>query len=470
MDKTPSLWDHQKEAVNRARLKDCFALFFEMGTGKTRTALEILKENLQKQPELKVLIVCPLVVVPNWVKEARHWIGLQATALQGPQKKRVQSFLRTVSAGGNIFVTNYEALLMKDLGLRLKMWSPQVLVFDESHKLKSHNSQRTKKAFELSKTASYRYLLSGTPVLNSAQDLFSQYLILDHGRTFGQNFWAFRHKYFYDANYKMPSHLHFPKWEIKKDAVCRINQALKKDSMRVTKEECLDLPPLVKEVRYVEMSKEQKRMYEEMKKDFITFLEEKAVVAQLALTKALRLQQIVSGFVKTDDGSEVKLGKDKGTPREACIEELLSELCPHHKVIVWAVFKHNFKQIAAICEKLGIKYVEVHGGISAKQKQENIDAFTKDAGARVYIGHPGAGGIGVNLTVAAYGIYFSRDFSLEHDTQSESRNHRGGSETHNKITRIDLVCPGTIDEIVLKMLANKSKMGEDLLQALRQGL
>jgi len=462
------LWGHQKEAISKAALKDYFALFFEMGTGKTRTALEILKHKLQTtRAPLKTLIVSPLVVVPNWVKEARQWCDLEVTPLQGSQKKRVQTFLYGLSAGKHIFVINYEGLLMKDLSLRLEMWCPQVLIFDESHKLKSHNSLRTKKAVRLSNKSRYRYLLSGTPVLNSAQDLFSQYLIMDQGQMFGKNFWAFRHKYFYDANYMMPSFKHFPNWQIKKDAVSRINTALKKDSMRVTKEECLDLPPLVRETRYVEMSTEQARLYKEMKKDFITFLQGKAVVAQLALTKALRLQQIVSGFVKDVDGGESNINSN---PRETALQELLEELAPSHKVIVWAVFKHNFKQIKSICEKLNLKYVEVHGGITAKGKQENIERFTNDADTRVYIGHPGAGGIGVNLTVAAYCIYFSRDFSLEHDVQSESRNHRGGSEVHQKITRIDLVCKETIDEIVLKMLAGKQKLGDNLLAKLRADL
>lgn len=462
------LWGHQKEAAQRAAFKNYFALFFEMGTGKTRTALEILREKIkQAKRPLKTLIVSPLVVVPNWVREADQWIGLEAVALQGSQKKRVQTFLHSLSSGKHTFSLNYEGLLMKDLFLRLRLWAPDVLIFDESHKLKSHNSQRTKKAFELSQTTQYRYLLSGTPVLNSAMDLFSQYLVMDHGDTFGKNFHAFKYRYFYDANAKMPSHIHFPNWQIKKDAVSRINKALKEDSMRVTKEECLDLPPLVRETRYVEMSPEQKRMYEEMKKDFITFLQGEAVVAQLALTKALRLQQIVSGFAKTAEGKEETL---QSNPREAAMKELLEELCPSHKVIVWAVFKHNFKQIKSICDKLKLKSVEVHGGVSAKAKQEAIESFTREDDTRVYIGHPGAGGIGINLTIAPYCIYYSRDFSLEHDVQSESRNHRGGSEQHTKVTRIDLVCKETIDEIVLKMLANKNEMGEELLKELRRKL
>lgn len=454
------LWDHQKEAIARARTKNYFALFFEMGTGKTRTALEILKERINADGKpLRTLIVSPLVVVPNWVRESHQWIDLQVIALQGSQKKRIRTFASAVLAGEHIFALNYEGLLMKDLLLGLKKWKPEVLIFDESHKLKSHNSLRTKRAVEISQLSPYRFLLSGTPVLNSAWDLFSQYLVMDHGKTFGKNFHAFRYKYFFDANYRMPAHIRFPNWKIKPDAAGHINRALKEDSMRVTKEECLDLPPLVRQRRYVEMSPEQKRMYEEMKKDFITFLKEEAVVAQLALTKALRLQQIVSGFVKTAAGKEAQIGT---TEREKALQELLVQLAPSHKVIVWAVFKHNFKQIAAICEKLKLEYVEVHGEISAKDKEANIQRFAKEDNCRVFIGHP-ALGLGISLTVSDYSIYFSRNFSLGDDIQSMSRNHRGGSEIHDKITRIDLVCKDTIDEVVLTALSNKQALSVQLI-------
>jgi SNF2 family DNA or RNA helicase len=109
----------------------------------------------------------------------------------------------------------------------------------------------------------------------------------------------------------------------------------------------------------------------------------------------------------------------------------------------------------------------VHGGVSDKDKQLAIEEFTHNPDVRVYLGNASSGGIGVNLTVSDYSIYFSRDFSLESDLQSESRNHRGGSEIHEKITRIDLVTEGTIDQIVLERLANKEALGESLLSALR---
>lgn len=461
------LWGHQERAVSRNIGRDYFALFFEMGTGKTRTAIEILKQktsNHQSNRQLKVLILCPLVVCPNWTRELKQWGDISAVFLNGSQKSRIQSFQKSLGLGISAYVLNYEGLLMKDLFCRLSMWGPEFLIFDESHKLKSPNSQRTKRSYELSLKARYRYLLTGSPTPNDSMDLFSQFLVLDHGKAFGNNYFAFRHRYFYDANAKMPAHIHFPNWKIKPDSQEKMAMVLREHSMSVTKEECLDLPPLVKERRYVEMGKEQQRLYNEMKKDFVTYLKDKAVVAQLALTKALRLQQIVSGYIKDVDGNELEIDDSK---RLDALMELIED-SPSKKIIIWAVFKQNFRSIAERLKKGNITFVEVHGEISQKEKQANIDAFINDPRCRVYLGHPGSGGIGVNLTVSDLCIYYSRDFSLEHDLQSEARNHRGGSEIHSKITRIDLVCADTIDELVLERLDKKQQMGEKLLEGIRQ--
>ena len=208
-------------------------------------------------------------------------------------------------------------------------------------------------------------------------------------------------------------------------------------------------------------------MYLQMKEDFIAYLDDKACVATLAITKALRLMEIVSGYAKLDDDSVHKI---KNTPRMEALKELLEQITPNHKVLIWAVFKENYGQIRKVCDALKLKYVEVHGDIPNKDKYSAVDAFNSDPDCRVLIGHPGSGGIGINLTAASYSIWFSRSFSLSFDLQAEARNHRGGSEIHEKITRIDLVTPGTIDELVLEKLANKEELGEQLLSHLRKQL
>jgi len=437
----------------------------EQGTGKTASAINVISTLFDRERTISsCLIVCPLAVVGNWKREFDMHSSIsqdRIILLKGHWRKRVKSL---TFKRGLIFITNYEGLLMEELHRGFMSLRPEIIVFDESHRLKTHNTKRTLQATKIADLAKYKLLLSGTPVLNSAMDLFSQYRIMDGGKSFGKNYWGFRSTYFYDGNRGMPKQSYFPDWKIKKGSFQEINKVVNATSFRVLKKDCLDLPPLVRQRLEVELTLEQRKHYKEMKNHFITYLGSKACVAQLALTKILRLMQIVTGFMKLEDGSIQPIKNN----RTVTLKELLETLTPKHKVIVWACFKYNYKQIAAVCKGLGLGHVQAHGGTSAKDKEEAIDRFTNDPQTRVFIGNQGAMGIGINLTVASYSVYYSRNYSLEHDLQSEARNHRGGSEIHEKITRIDLVCPGTVDDLILKALANKEKMGEQLLQAMKE--
>lgn len=470
------LWAHQLAAIQKARDKAEFALFFEMGCGKSATVISILRERYQAHGGLfRTLILCPPIVIENW---RREWLmhsyiaEKDLIALVGSAHKRAD-LIRESRDRPCIYITNYEALLMKEVVGALKFHGLDVLVCDESHKLKDIKAKRTKAALELAKGTKLRYILTGSPVLNSPMDLFSQFKILDNGETFGSNFFLFRSEYFYDKNSFMPREKHFPNWVPKPRALEKMNELIEPKSMRVKKEECLDLPPLTKEQVFVDLSPEQKRVYEDMRKDFISYLGGSACVAQLALTKALRLMQIVSGFAAVEGAASTDPRKNvvfDASPRIEALRELLSVITPGHKVIVWACWRENYTAIKALLGDMDVCYEEVHGDFNMGQKQEAVDAFTANPSCRVLLANPAACGTGVNLTVASYAIYYSRNFSLEQDIQSEARNHRGGSEVHEKITRIDIVAKGTIDELITKRLYEKQAMGEAILGELKDEL
>ncbi len=473
----PPLWAHQKEAICRAAPLAEYALFFEMGTGKTRTLIEILRHKFNEAHAiLRTLILCPPIVVQNWREEWLKYSAIASTQvvpLTGSGKKRLKNFATCIGKTPHrVFITNYEALLMAPLLDSLMSWGPEVIVLDESHKCKDSKAKRTKLATKLGDRAGFHYLLSGSPVLNSPLDLFSQFRILDGGETFGNNFFAFRARYFRDRNAGMPRDRYFPDWQILPGAVEEISKRISAKSMSVKKEDCLDLPPLVRQVVRVGMTKDQERLYKQMKKDLVAYLEstdgkKEASVATLAITKALRLMQITSGFLAVSDGADTRMRGLPKTPKMDALRELLADLTPNHKVLVWAVWRENYGQIKKVCEDLGLRYVEVHGDVSDKRKQEAVASFNSDDDVRVLIGHPGSGGIGINLVAASYSIFFSRTFSLEHSIQAEARNHRGGSEIHDKITRIDIVCDGTIDEEVVKRLTAKEEISEAVLREIR---
>lgn len=482
-------WAHQLEAIQRAVMLPHYALFFEMGAGKTMTVINILRHKYTFMGRLRTIIFCPPIVIPNWLNEWKVHSNIpskEIIPLVGSGEKRLKTFLEHSVKGPCIFVTNYQSLQMKELYEAFEKWLPQALVFDESHKCKSPTTKTAKLAdrlanpFEVKFNKSAKpltYILSGSPILNSPMDIFQQFKVMDGGTAFGWNFWAFRARYFRDRNAGMPKDRYFPKWEIMTrakdglDALAEINEKIFSVGMRVEKKDCLDLPPEVSIVVPVEMSKEQKRLYDEMRKDFVTYYQSRACVASLAITKALRLMQITSGFValeSLDPESEnptlqIQLGE---TPKLQALEELLAEITEQgHKVLVWAVWRDNYEHIRKVFEKLKLQYVEVHGGISEKQKLLNVEKFQNDPDTKGFIGHPGSGGIGINLVNAAYSIFYSRTFSLEHYLQARARNHRGGSKEagHVKITHYDLVCSGTIDELIVNALANKQAMSDKLL-------
>lgn len=469
------LWDHQAHAIRMAEVVPDLGLFFEQGTGKTRTLIEILRRRYAKVNSIRrTLILAPLIVCENWKKEFKLYSKIyqkDILVLTKSGKKRVQEFITGVGEdlkGNKIIITNYEAMQMEDFYKLISLWSPEILVCDESQRLKNPQSVRAKAVAVLADKTAHNYALTGTPVLQSAMDLFMQFRVLDRGQTFGKNFYGFRATYFEDVNSAFKGkQSYFPKWEARATAYDALQAKIKSKAIRVLKKDCLDLPPLVRQQVNVALTPEQAKAYKEMYNEYITFIESKsgeprAVVAQMAVTKALRLQQIVSGFVKDEEGNIIRFDN---VPRLAALKELLDDLVVsgNQKVIVWATFKENYKMIAEVCDALGIKYTSIHGDIKQSERESNMQEFRTNQEVGVMIANQGAGGVGVNLVEAGYCIYYSKGFKLEDDLQSEARNYRGGSEIHDKVTRIDLVTPGSIDELVNESLHNKQAIGDQIL-------
>ena len=464
-------WAHQREALRRSLPLRDFALLWDPGCGKSFAAIMVARAKMfHVEHPLRTIVVTPPIVIKNWKDE---WLAHskfkpeQILCLVGSGKERLEALKNADKT--MVIVTNYQSLtVMPDVFAALKAWKPEIFICDEAHRVKNPQSKTCKRTAELAALAKHRMILSGTPILQSPMDLFGQYLVLDLGTTFGKNFYQFRAQYFYDKNAGMPAIRHFPNWQILPNAEKEIGRKIAATSMSAKKSECLDLPPFVRKVLSLELSSSQRRIYDEMAKDFVSYVGDKACVAKLAMTKALRLLQITSGFVTLEgkDGADREICSLEDNPRITLLSELLGDIEPSGKVIVWASFKQNYIQIAKACADADLAYVEVHGGISPGQKQVNVKLFQTDPRIRILIGNPGAGGIGINLIQAPSAVFYSRSFSLEHDIQAEARNYRGGSEIHDKVTRYDLVAENTIDEIVASRLAGKMAMSDSIFQEL----
>lgn len=471
------LMPHQKKAVKDSYTKPDMFLAWDMGVGKTCAVIQILRHNYGLHGELRsTLVLAPLITLQNWKREFALFSKVPERAvvtLQGTGKQRIET-LRKAVRYSCIVICNYESLDNDELFAHLMAWSPRIVCCDESHVVKNPKSKRARKVAMLADGASNRYLLSGTPILNNAMDLFMQYRVLDgylgKNSTFGTNFFAFRNRYFEDANSGFAGSQHyFPKWEPRASTFEELSDRIQAKTSVVKKFDVLkSLPPLVTEQIDVELSSEQQRVYKELRKEFVSFIKtakgEKAVIARLAMVKALRLQQVVTGFVTAGENPDSEVVRFKDVPRLRVLHDILHNLVGEHKVIVWAAFKENYRMIAEMLSTMGVGYTELHGGISAKEKFLNQDQFNKDPECRVLIGNPGAGGVGINLIGASYSVYYSRGFKLGDDLQSEARNYRKGSEVHEKITRINMVAPQTIDELVSEALSRKQQIAEEIIQ------
>jgi len=456
----PKLWQHQKEAVAKAREFDSYALFFEMGCGKTATAITILKEKFAAEGRvMKTLILCPLIVVENWKREWAMFSRISQLKIQtltGPGLRRLRDFKEFEAP---IVITNLDAITgIPTLWREIQARGFECLIVDESHRFKNPKARRTKDLIRFidNSKLKHKLILSGTPILNTPLDIWSQFRIMN-SKIFGENYFAFCAKYFYNANQGNPNATWpdlrpFPGIEID------IHKKIYSQGMRVEKKDVLDLPPLVRQTVEVPLSGKQMVLYEQMKKDFISYMGKHVMVAEMAVTKALRLQQIVSGVFSNDEGETIPIQND----RLKALKEVIVGIGKGHKLIIWACFRASYEDIAKVLDGLDLKWDAIIGGQKVELRQRVVDEFNHGK-TQVLIANQGAGGTGVNLTAASYAIYFSRSFNLEHDQQSEARNHRGGSEIHKKITRIDLVTPDTIDTYILEALRQKKNMVKSIM-------
>lgn len=470
------LWAHQIQAIERAREIPDLAIYHDPGLGKSLTTIMIYLERCREHDRfLKALIFTPKAVVGSWKREFHKYTDIDDSKVTvlggGSNEKRLQLFKEKIKDDPNqIFIINYEALLNKYLHAELVKWCPEILICDESHKVKSHDALRSIRLEPIADKALHRYILTGTPLTNSEMEIFQQYRILDKGTTFGNKFHVFKNIYFEDANAGW-SHQsnHFPKFVPRKFTYERLNKLIYAKAVRAKKEDCLDLPPLVKKEIEVELSPEQRRLYKEMHNEFVTFIKDelskspRAVVAELAMHKALRLQQIVSGFVKVEKTAEQseKNIRVEDNPRLKALEELIEDIVPQEKIIIWAIFRENYVMIEELLEKMDIEYSMIVGG--TKDAQAEIDRFQTDPTCRIMLSNQKAGGVGLNLQQASSAIYYSKGFSLDEDIQSLARCYRGGSNIHQKITRYDLIAPNTIDQLVNEALSKKQKMSDMIL-------
>jgi len=464
-------YEHQLTALGASHKKENFALFMEMGTGKSKVLIDNIAMLYDRGKINAALIVSPKGVYHNWERQElpihmpEH--VLYQTIMWSPaETKKQQVELKKLFIHNEdlvIFLMNIEAFSTKKgvrIAERFLLAHSALMAIDESTTIKSPTASRTKNVLKLRVLAKYRRILTGAPVTKSPLDLYTQCFFLDPDFLDFSSYYAFKNRYaiMIDRNVGTHSFKHVMGYR----RLDELNGKLNNFSYRVLKEDCLDLPEKVYMKRIITLTPEQKKMYSEMKKFALAELEGKKTTATSALAQLVRLHQIICGHLTTDDGEIHTLKNNR-------IKELLDILEEvDGKVIIWAVYRHDIKEITnVLSERYGANAVEsFFGDTLDRDRQDIIDRFQdRESDLRFFVGNPKTGGYGLTLTASHTVIYYSNSYDLEIRLQSEDRAHRISQD--KKVTYIDLITEGTVDELIVKNLRSKINLatkilGEDL--------
>ena len=326
-----------------------------------------------------------------------------------------------------------------------------LIAVDESSTVKNYRAKRTKNLLKLRKISKYRRILTGSPVTKSPVDLYTQCEFLDPKHLGFNSFVAFKNRYCVfdivhitgDRQIAVP--VGFKNLE-------ELEQKLKTFSYRVKKEDCLDLPAKVYTKRVVQLSDEQRKVYNEIRDQAIANLDGDRMTVNNVLTEIIRLHQITAGFFSGESGQIQKLNNNKLDALLEIIEDT------DEKIIIWANWVYNIEEIT---NKLVDIYgpssvVNFYGAVNSEKRSKAIDLFMNDPNCRFFVANPSTGGFGLTLTSATLVIYYSNSFNAEHRMQSEERAHRIGQT--KKVTYIDLITEDSVDEKIVTSLKNKFKL------------
>lgn len=450
-DVTP--FQHQVLGFNVGITIPHSALLMEMGTGKTLTTVAVIGHRARVDDVRRVLIVAPAAVVPVWPREFAEYAAfdVDVAALQGPVTKRVKRLQefpdRGVSDTVQIVVINYEAVrLMID---ELAAWKPDMIVCDESQRIKGPGTKQSKAVHKLGTVARFRMILTGTPVTQAPLDYFSQYKFLDPA-ILGTNFASFKARYAIEVPLGETRHMKVVGYRMVSDLCERVHRI----AYRVTKDECLDLPEFVDRVVPVTLPPAAQKLYEQIARDSVAELAGgEEITATNILTKLLRLQQLTGGSI-TDDEGVSKLVHD--AKLKAAVDLVSDVVDGGRKVVVFARFHRELDELRARLEKHGVAWID--GRVNMQERGPMVERFQTDPECRVFIAQTQTAGLGITLTAADTALFYSLDFSFANYDQARSRVHRIGQSSH--VTNLHLIVPGTVDEAVLKVLDRKRNVAD----------
>ena len=458
---------HQLKALEMSWNKEVFAYFMEMGTGKSKVLLDNVAMLFDKGKINSVLIVAPKGVYKNWYdseipehlpKHINRNVVLWKALITRQQKLKCDSLFDHDFTKLQILLMNVEALsTKKGLNFARQFLNVKRALFavDESTTIKNPSAKRTKNILSLSTLSKYRRILTGSPVTKSPLDLYTQCHFLDPYLLDFTSYYAFRNRYaeMRTANFSGRSVQVVAGYK----NLAELSNQIKSFSYRVLKDDCLDLPPKTYMKRVIQLTPEQKRVYQEMKTSALAMLNGKMVTTMNVITQLMRLQQITCGHFKADDDSIQNIKNNRITELMDVLEEV------EGKAIIWAHWRHDIDTIVkSIEEQYPGSVVTYYGDTSTEDRQKAIKKIQDpESKVRFLVGTPQTGGYGITLTGASTMIYYSNGYDLEKRQQSEARIDRIGQK--KPMTYIDIIAEDTVDEKIVKSLRKKVNIATEIM-------
>ncbi len=447
-----------------------------MGCGKSLTAVAVAGRLYLDKRIRRVLIVAPLAVCPVWPREFADYAGfpftVQPLTASGAKKKIAQLAQLSESSGLQVAVINYESVWR--LQEQMEAWKPELVIADESQRLKDPQSRQSKAMAALGKQAKYRLILTGTPVSNSPLDFFGQYQFLDP-QIFGNSWYSFRARYAVtgsEVNHstgktytKVLGYRNLPELVEKAHSV----------AYRITKKQALDLPEQLDQKLYCQLEPEALSAYRQLQRNAIAELEGlPAVTAQHVITRLLRLSQICGGYIRPDiDGYEDDPAAGQLTRISRAKQKLFADTAADileqgKKLVIFARFTAELRDIEDTLRSLigpdGVRLID--GSVPGPARGQAVEDFQKKPEVRAFIAQIQTAGLGITLTAADTAIYYSLDYSYANYEQSRARIHRIGQK--NTCTYLHLLVEGSVDEDIMTALQFKGNVADIVVNRWRE--
>jgi SNF2 family DNA or RNA helicase len=449
-------WRHQVAAFEftmerLVRGAGAALLALEMGVGKTLVALMVLAALAAR----RVLICCPLRVVPVWEQQIQRHLDLPMIVVSlddnvgsvANKKKLAEDKLKLAEATGRrlVIIINYDSAWRGPFADWAESQQWDLLIADESHRLKAPGGKASLAFKRLRQHARGRLALTGTPMPHSPLDVYAQFRFLSQ-TIFGPSFAAFRQKYAVMGGFQRKQVTGF-------QCLDELEALMRTITYRVSKD-VLDLPPQTHVTYHCDLSSEAQRIYRDLEDDFVAEVRDGRITVSNAMVKLLRLQQVAGGWVKTDDGQHHRVDSAK----ERLLADTLEDIGSGEPVVVFCRFHADLDAVHEAAKSAGYPSLELSG------RRDELKRW-QEGEAQVLAVQISAGGVGVDLTRARYSIYYSLSFSLGEYDQALSRVHRPGQT--RPVEHIHLVVRNTVDTKIIRALEKRAEVVEAILAEIR---